>query len=415
MTKPRLLVVSHVLPFPGSSGQQQRVRHKLDAFREHFHVSFLTVAPQTHLSVTKELLASYCDEPIVLPASYAQSAAHKFWHGAISQVYWASTGLKSSNYIIGKLEFSSERLANLPNLKSFDVVVYEYWHAVESARVFQDLGIPCVLDMHDILWKSYQRQLEARRMPNVFRKWKLKQYHQYELTAWEKFDALIAINDGEYQHIQSLFPEKTLFYAPMGIDTTQWRYSWQPSSPPRIAYYGGLGNPFNQNAALQCYERIMPLIWQACPEAELWIIGSNPPRHLQELASSNSRVHVTGFVENIQDILKTVTAVLCPFHGQFGFRSRLIEVMALGIPVIATPDAVHGMNLEIEKGLYLNDDDAVLADWCVRLIQDRDWAYKQSLLARQQVEDKFSFDATYSQLANDLYQYIHRTTKAVKV
>jgi len=49
-------------------------------------------------------------------------------------------------------------------------------------------------------------------------------------------------------------------------------------------------------------------------------------------------------------VLKTITVLLCPFTGTYGFRSRVIEAMALGIPVVATPDAVHGMDLTIRKG-----------------------------------------------------------------
>src|SRR5690606_14691233 len=111
-----------------------------------------------------------------------------------------------------------------------------------------------------------------------------------------------------------------------GIDLQKWPYSWQPAQPPRIAYYGGLGSPHNQRDALQCYEEIMPTVWAHFPDVELWIVGSRPPATIQALAEQDSRVTVTGFVERVQDVLQTMTAVLCPWTGKYGFRSRLIEV-----------------------------------------------------------------------------------------
>jgi len=233
----------------------------------------------------------------------------------------------------------------------------------------------------------------------------LSQYQQREHAAWRQFDALIAISQGEYQNVQALLPEKRLFYAPMGIDTAQWSYSWEPSSPARIAYYGSLSNPHNQQEAMRCYRDIMPLIWQKHPQVEFWIIGSSPPDFIQALSSENPNVIVPGFVEDIRALLRTITILLCPFEGQFGFRSRLIEAMALGVPVVATPNAVYGMNLDTGLGLFLSDNNAILADYSTQFIEQTRWAHEQSHLARQQIEDRFGFDTTYGRLAQDLYEY----------
>lgn len=406
MTRPSLLVVSHVHPFPGSSGQQQRVRYKLDAFREQFHVTFLTFAKHSSVPVIKQKLEAYCDEAIVLSSNYHKNILKRIYHRLTGTLYSAFTGLKRFNYLVGKVELSAQRIASVLNPTAFDVVVYEYLHAVESTKVFQSVGVPCVLDMHDILWKSYERQLNSKNwLPDFWKRWALRQYQNHEHYAWETFDALIAISDGEKQHVQNLFPNKRVFYAPMGIDTSVWIYSYEPVSPPRIAYYGGLGNPYNQKEAMRCYEQIMPHIWSEHPDVEFWFIGSNPPDFIRALPYKDTRVHVPGFVEDIQSLLKTITLVLCPFEGQFGFRSRLIEVMALGVPVVATPNAVYGMRVEDGYGLLLSGSNENLANYCLRLIEQSVWAREQSHLARQQVEQKYSFDATYGVLTSSLYEF----------
>ena len=107
-------------------------------------------------------------------------------------------------------------------------------------------------------------------------------------------------------------------------------------------------------------------------------------------------------------ILATMRAVLCPWRGTYGFRSRLIEVMAVGTPVVATPDAVFGMGLEVGEGLHLAERDGALAEQCRILLQDYAVAHDQSMRARKQVEERFSFDETYGRLARDLSQLVRK-------
>lgn len=101
-----------------------------------------------------------------------------------------------------------------------------------------------------------------------------------------------------------------------------------------------------------------------------------------------------------------MSLVLCPWQGKFGFRSRLIEVMALGVPVVATPDAVFGMGLEEGQGLLLAETDADLGQICLNLLADGQGLCRHSRLARQQVEAKFSFPATYGALSQRLQQMV---------
>ena len=405
--KPRLLVLSHVLPFPRSTGQQQRVFHTLLAAREVFHVTFATPVRAGHEEKVREELSTVCDESILLPAQYSRSTAEKALHRTIGTVYTLTTGLKLSNYVIGNLEFSPARIARHLASSSFDCVLLEYWHAASSISLFRKKGIPCVLDMHDVLWRSYKQQLNAKvGLPGWWKRWALNEYQAQEEYAWRQFDGVIAINREEMKYVEPRVPETTaVFYAPMGTDLKLWPYSWEPGETIRVAYYGGLSTSHNQAAALSCFRDHMPRIWNRFPEAELWIIGSNPPDSIRSLAA-DPRVNVTGYVEDVQQILRTMSVVLCPWTGTYGFRSRLVEVMALGVPLVASHDAVWGMELQDGKGLLLGRDADELTTQALRLLDDGLFAEEQSRLARQQVERIFSLDNTYGRLTRELNDWL---------
>ena len=409
---PRLLVVSGVMPYPRTAGQEVRVYNTLVALRPFFDITLLTFCTPGEAALAQEETAPLVDRVIALPSITQRHSGARVWHKVASALYSLGTGLKASNYTLGKVELSPARIASQCG-GPYDMVLYEYWHTHESVRAFQRAGIPCVLDMHDVLWQAYESELAnlAPVWAGPFRDRRVRAYRRREEAAWAEFDVLIAISAGEAAYTRSVLPEKPILVAPMGIDLGQWAYGWSPATPPRLAFYGGLSGPLNCQSVFRCVREIMPLVWHDVPDAEFWIVGANPPPEVIALRA-DSRIHVTGFVPEVAAVLATMRLVLCPWRGTYGFRSRLIEVMAVGTPVVATPDAVFGMGLDIGQGLLLAEHNDTLADHCRMLLQDGAMAHEQSLRARQQVEQRFSFDATYGHLARELLQLIRREPDA---
>lgn len=407
--KLRMVVVSAIMPYPGHSGQQQRVAYKLRAFQDKFDVTFLTFTPPAKVQETGRRLAEHCDAAIVLPSRYWESQPRRLYYRAMGSLQMLHRSLKFSNYLVGCLELSAERISHALGKAHFDIALYEYWHAAESTNVFRNAGIPCVLDMHDLLWKSYERQLAAKAwLPGWWQERAVSMYRNTEEMAWTKFDALITINALEHEYVRDRVTDMPLFYAPMGIDLKLWPYSWKPSTPPRIAYYGGLSSQHNQRDALRCLREILPAIWTERPEVEFWIVGSNPPDEIRALAQKDQRVQVTGFVEEVQHVLSTMSIVLCPWKGRYGFRSRLIEVMALGVPVAATADAVYGMDLKQGKGLFLASSDEDFSHIVLSLLNNELTAREQSLLASAQVHELYGYDRTYGRLASQIADFVRQ-------
>jgi len=262
------------------------------------------------------------------------------------------------------------------------------------------------------MWRAYDLQLKAKGVRESVRNLAVERYRGAEEKAWRMFDAIIAINGEERAAVAAAHPEGNVLEAGMGLDLSAWGYSWRPVQPPRLVFYGGLNGQENQRSVIRCISGIMPLVWTRRADVEFWVIGSNPPRAITDLADGK-RVRVTGFVPEPAEVLGTAMAVLCPWQGRYGFRSRLIEVMAGGTPVIASPDAYSGMHLTESEGLlpaHSNEDFAAIA---AALIEDPQFAARQSRLARAQVERQYSFDQTYGRLARELRMWIHRPAQQI--
>jgi glycosyltransferase involved in cell wall biosynthesis len=397
-----------VLPFPQSAGQQQRVFYTLKALRGTFHVTFATSVARSRQQKIREQLLEHCDDVILLPSLYFRSPISRAWYQVKGNLSVLLSGLKFSNYLLGKVEFSPSRVSAELASKEFDCVLFEYWHAADSAEQFRKSGIPCVLDMHDILWQAYARQLNDG--PGIPSWWKRRNVDRYKLreeAAWGKFDGLIAINQEELNYVKPRVRRASkLFFVPMGTDLNLWSYAWKPTAQPkRVAYYGGLGSRHNQEDALACYKQIMPSIWKEFPDTELWLIGSNPPDTLRAL-TADKRVKVTGFVEDVQSLLSTMSVVVCPWTGTYGFRSRLIEVLAVGVPLVASNDAVWGMGMKAGETALLGETLSELGDQALMLLRDQSYSAEQSRTGRAWVERALSFEGTYCEFARELRNWL---------
>lgn len=390
-------MVSHVPPVPSTAGQRQRVKHTLEALRREFDVTFITSARNLdeHPDIVDhaDSVRTVGATRLPLPRQVLQRMG--------GEAFALRTGLKRSNYDIRQL-FGAENLATVIDPSAFDLAFVHYWHAVDAVSFFQEAGTPCVLDMHDILWRARGSQLRERRfVPASWARVQERRYRVAEEHAWRAFDGIVAINDEERREAAGVVGQAVpVWYAPMGVHLESWRYGHDPSDPPRLAYYGGLNTPARESAVVQCVDEIMPAVWDRHPDCEFWVVGANPTPKIVRLGD-DPRVRVTGFVDDPASTLASMWGLLCPFSGQFGFRSRLIEVMACGVPVIGTPDAVYGMGLEMNDSLLLHDSSAGLAEASLEVLADRKDALRRGRLARAQAEN-FGFEATYGTMAGEL-------------
>lgn len=392
--RPKILFISHVNPVNPRSGQQQRVHYSLKAARVFFHTTFLTLS--SNLPEGLDQVNKLCDETITLDpilSTYKNKITYAFQY-----IYFVfRTGLKKSNFIIGEVEFSSQRLESILKGRRFDYVLFEYWYAHKSVVIFKRFGIPCILDMHDVLWRAFEQQIKKRPLP-FFCKERIKRlYQQNEQTAWKSFDRIISINKFEQNIVKNVVPPNVIVdYIPMGIDLGIWEYLWKfiNQGHHRLGFYGGLSSKVNVDSALRCIDKIMPIIWETDPNAEFWLIGNRPADVLLQRASQESRIKITGYVEKVHTVIAEMGVVLCPWEGVFGFRSRIIEVMAVGVPLVVSEDAIAGMGIT-EHAIKIGRTDTELANIALEILENEKTAQQMSLLARQDVEQKYSFESTY--------------------
>src|SRR5204863_8321585 len=93
-----------------------------------------------------------------------------------------------------------------------------------------------------------------------------------------------------------------------------------------------------------CYfaEDVFPLVRQKIPNAKFIIVGSDPSRRIRELQRI-AGISVTGHVADVRTYLEDAAVSIAPLRIARGTQNKILESMAMGIPVITTPQAAKGI------------------------------------------------------------------------
>jgi glycosyltransferase involved in cell wall biosynthesis len=87
---------------------------------------------------------------------------------------------------------------------------------------------------------------------------------------------------------------------------------------------------------------ILPIVRRSLPEAQFYIVGSNPSRSVKRLAHLPG-VIVTGTVQNVRPYLERARVAAVPIRISQGIQNKILEALASGLPVVTTPAAVAGL------------------------------------------------------------------------
>jgi glycosyltransferase involved in cell wall biosynthesis len=136
-----------------------------------------------------------------------------------------------------------------------------------------------------------------------------------------------------------------------------------------------------------CYfaEKILPIIRRRVPNAEFRIVGSNPARKVQELSKIPNTV-VTGHVPDVRAYLQDAAVTLAPLRIARGTQNKILESMAMGIPVVATPQAAKGIQAVGERDILVAETPEKFARRVVDLLQNASLRKRLSVAGRKQVE-----------------------------
>lgn len=114
----------------------------------------------------------------------------------------------------------------------------------------------------------------------------------------------------------------------------------------RIVFTGVLDYAPNADAAHYLLSSIVPLVRQEVPDLEVIIAGRNPSSDLQDLARKTAGVNVTGSVPDLRPYLESAAVFVAPLRFASGMQNKILEAMAMELPVVTTSVAAEGFRVD---------------------------------------------------------------------
>ena len=144
-------------------------------------------------------------------------------------------------------------------------------------------------------------------------------------------------------------------------------------SAPRVLYVGHLGYPPNDHAARYLAGCIWPNVRARWPGAELIVAGRHPRRHLKAYLENRDGVRLVPDPPDMARLYDQADAALLPIFEGGGSRIKVLEALAAGLPVVATPKAVEGLALRPDHHFLPAERAAEYVAAMIRLADDRDF------------------------------------------
>ena len=260
---------------------------------------------------------------------------------------------------------------------------------------------PAVLiDWHNIESELMYRY--AARAPNMARK--LVAMRTARLIA-RREDRLLAkcpihtvCSDREKAALDPRAPTADIRVVPNGVDVESFSDGALAALHPApvgsaggtvVLFVGSMDYHANSDAVLWFVQQIWPTLKKRRPDARFVVAGRNPPPQISALASSD--ITITGTVEDVRPWYRCATVVVVPIRTGSGTRLKILEAMAVGVPVVSTRAGAEGILVTDGSNIILADDEKSMAQSLDQVITLPELRQQLRERGRQLVCDRYDW------------------------
>ena len=387
-----LIFISHRIPWPLNKGEKIRGWNLIQKLKPDYRIHLGCVvddpADMAHVAHLKTVCAS-------VGAFAIDKRAQKF--KALLKMR-PGRPLMPDFYYEPKLQaWVDETMAAIP----MDVL---YIYSVAMAPYALDKTHSCkILDAQDIDSEKWAEYGEKAKLPMRL----IWQREARTLLAYERQAAAACkwsffVSEPEASRFRELAPEtaaKTVAVE-CGVDLARFSPDDVYVSPfgeqgPNVVFTGNMDYWPNADAAIWFAREVMPLLRVEHTSIRFWAVGANPGPDVLALAALPGVV-VTGRVEDVRPYVAHAAVSVAPLRIARGIQNKVLEGMAMGKPVIASPAAFEGVRATAGNELLVADGAADFAATINDVLAGKHPGLGAS--ARQAMERGYAWSAVLSGL-----------------
>ena len=369
----RVLALTPRLPYPPLGGDKLRALELLSRLSTRHEVQLVSfVESDAERAHARELVRRH-------PGISVETVVLTPWQSRLLALRGvpSSLPLQVHYYRSARMRALVERKLTETRYDAVYVHLLRMAQYVERAR-----GPRRVLDMTDAVSMLYERAHRMRRdWLRPFNALEVGRLRRYELRLAHEFEHTALVSDVDRDWlIANGAPAERLELVHLGVDRAYYAPRASGYEPLRAVFVGNLRSFPNSDAAQFLVRDIFPRIRSEEKEACIDIVGVNPPPALRAL-SGRDGVTVTGAVDDVRPFVERAAVSLCPVRAAGGVQFKILEALALGVPVVTSPEGFEGLGARGEEdGVCVARGAAEFALLSLELM--RDGARRRELGAR---------------------------------
>ncbi len=270
-----------------------------------------------------------------------------------------------------------------------------YCQLVRTAEYIKHQRIPKTLDYQDVFSKGAQRRIKVS--PWYFKpflKLEYKRLLQYENHIFDYFNNCTIISEPDRDLIPH--PRKNQIEIIInGVDTDFYK-PMESDKKHDIVFTGNMAYPPNVNSVEFIAKKIIPIVKKDKPNIKVLISGANPDKRVKAVSSKN--IDITGWVDDIRESYASAKIFIAPMQIGTGLQNKLLEAMAMKIPCITSHLANNALNARNNKEILVCETAEEYADSILKLLDDREFAYKIAENGYKFVMKKYNWESATARL-----------------
>jgi glycosyltransferase involved in cell wall biosynthesis len=275
------------------------------------------------------------------------------------------------------------RLEELVNTWCPDVVQLEYRVMGQFLPALAACSKPCVLTDYDPA--SAEGSRSSLRALVEERAWK-----SLGRAVSRQVDLLVALTDRDRETLSELGGATPVTRIPLGYDLPASPLDPTGTDPYGIVFVGSFIHLPNADAASWLARNIFPSVKARVPGASLLIIGSHAPTGMRALDGAG--LTVKGEVPDVRPYLDAAAVVAAPIRMGSGMRVKVLEALAGGKAIVATPLALEGLDVKDGEHVVVAGNEAEFVDALVELLTDAERRTAIAKAARRWAEQNLDLD-----------------------
>ena len=229
------------------------------------------------------------------------------------------------------------------------------------------------------LWDRFKISIEYLKVKN------------YEKKCTKLFKLQTVISDTDKKYLSEFANTKNVAIIGNGVDTNYYQ-AQNATKENNICFVGSMQYIPNSEAAMYFATEIFPLIKKEIPNAKFKIIGANPRQELFDATKNIADIVITGRVDDVREYMKDCKVSVCPVKIAGGIQNKILEAMAMEMPVVTTPEGAEGINAD-ENILTVAKTNEEYAQKVIHLLQNDCLQEKNGKQSRDFVINHFSWES----------------------